>query len=470
VFEQGGSCDSSLKFTILVVWATTINISIGGVRVFLWNDKSDDSDYLADELLSCTSVERLQIATAYFSKTGLEILVRMIERYNLRRDKVTIFLGSSFSMNAPHELLFALDKICETRIVFNRAFHPKVYYLQGIENKLIFGSANFTNGGLSKNIEFFSKTIPNEQEAAYLRKFFAYCRTMSTPLNPEIISFYKSNSPEIARINKEQNKLIKKLSGYLRQDDPFSIDDYNLTGHYFQFDDYETFFPRNSTLNHSEIRGKRKSVQEKMLAIHKAIYPHIEKLDISCHKREENITSMIIPCVYNQFDVGWNGVRYGKTPKEIDALNFAGDKDDLYQFQKHGCIQYCITGYGFEVNLFLAVKNDAVDRYHMHEQLKKLKPSIENELVRLSGHELRWVINDDTNAEEYIFEVDERNANEFCDYFKEYDRDGCESFLLQYYEPDDERISSFESICSEIVEKVELLLPLYNAIVYRPNV
>ena len=438
--------------------------------MFLWNGRGDDGIELVDELLSYESVDSVKIATAFFSKTGLEILIKMIERYNLRKDEVTLYLGSTFSMDNPHELLNELKAISETRIVFSRIFHPKVYFLQGQKNTLIFGSANFTNGGMSRNIEFYTTMIPNEHELATLRKFFAYCHTMSNPIDSDIIDFYKSNTTEIERLSKEQDKMNKKLSGYLKQDDPFSFDDYELTRHYFQYKDYETFFPRNSTLNHADIRSQRKSVQEKMLAIHNKIYPQISKLGISCHKREENITSMITPCVYNHHAVGWNGVRYGKTPSEIDALNYAGDKDDLYQFQKHGCIQYCINGYGFEVNLFLAVKNDAVDRYHMHEHLNNLKPDIECELEKLKGRGLRWVVNDDVNAEEHVFDIDERNANEFCDYFKRYDRDGCESFLLLNYEPDDERISSFGNICSEILEKVKLLLPLYNTVVFRPHV
>jgi uncharacterized protein YktB (UPF0637 family) len=438
--------------------------------MFYWNTKTETGTTFSKELLSGKNIKSIIIATAFISTEGVSLLREAKAAYGMQKKDITLYISSEFSSDKPQELLQQLDDICITRIVFERTFHAKVYLLTGEENKLIFGSANFTSGGMHYNVEFDCIVVPSAEQLTSVRKFLAFCECISIPLTSNIIDYYRENAAEIEELKITQKKLRRKLSGFIYKDDAILPDQYAIDDHYFNYEDYEIFFERNRMLNGSAIQEKRKLVQEKMLRIHEKIYPKVKKLGISCHKRPDNVTSLIIPSVYNHYMVAWMGVRYGKTPKEIDALNYGAEKDDIYGFQKHGCLQFCLVDNGFEVNLFFAVKNDAVDRDYIGENIKKLKPKIEIELEKLQGYGMKWVINDDFTGERFYFDIDTQASSAFFDYFKKYDQPGRESYLLVYYPPDDEVLKTLDDICIEVLETIKLLVPLYNTMVYRPQV
>lgn len=286
-----------------------------------------------------------------------------------------------------------------------------------------------------------------------------------------MIKYYRDIQNEIEDLHNIQRKLSAKLTGFTHKDDSFSLDDYDINNYYFKYEDYETFFPRNQKETGTSIIDKRKKVQTKMLNIHQQIYPSIKSLGIAHHKRKENITSLIVPHPINQYSVGWLGVRYGKTPPEVDVLNMGKDKDDdIYGFQKHGCLQYSIGSDGFDINLFLAVRHNAIDRAYFHQHLADLKPKIESRLWKLKGQGMEWVIWDGSQDGWFTFDIDNEDPETFCDYFKENDRDGRESFLRKFYEPDDEILKKKDNVCFEILRVMKILLPLYNTMVWRPVV
>ena len=437
--------------------------------MFHWNRQTRESKTIKDELLTVMGARKVRIATAFLSSEGASTLEEMKQTYKLKNTDITLYLSAEFSSDKPHEILKRLADICIVKIIFERTFHPKVYMINGTENKLLFGSSNFTLGGLQNNVEFNYIGIPSTQELSLVDDFFEYCEKMAISVDDDIIDFYAANASELEKAKNAQRKIRAKLHGFHKKDDAFSESDYAIENYYFTYEDYETFFIRNQALNDKGIRIKRQKVQEKMLKIHSRVYPQIKKMGIACHKRPDNITSLIIPCLYNHHVVAWNGVRYGKTPSEIDLFNLGGDKDDMYGFQKHGCLQYAIGSSGFEINLFLAVKHDAWDRAHMHEKLNILRPNIEKELKELRGYGLEWVIYDSNIGEEFIFDVDNEETEAFCDYFSKYDCDGHELFLRCFYELDHELLEDFNSICDEVVSMIEWLLPLYNTMVNRPK-
>lgn len=186
--------------------------------MFIWNQRADQGKSLPEELLNAHSVHRVRIATAFFSAKGLALLQRMKERYQLERENIVLYLSSEFSMDQPDQLLAALTEICETRISFRRMFHPKVYDLQGEEDKLIFGSANFTGGGMADNVEFISVLHPNQQQKEEVHSFFAYCDTISLPVDEEMIRFYEENGSAFAAFQSEQKAMKRRLSGYIKQE------------------------------------------------------------------------------------------------------------------------------------------------------------------------------------------------------------------------------------------------------------
>jgi hypothetical protein len=103
----------------------------------------------------------------------------------------------------------------------------------------------------------------------------------------------------------------------------------------------------------------------------------------------------------------------------------------------------------------------------MHDRLSFLRPDIETELEKLQGYGMTRGIHDEYTSEYFEFDIDSEDPKTFCDFFKQYDRDGRTSCLVCFYQPDHECLGDFDSICEEIVATIGMLLPLYNAMVQR---
>ncbi|EYE87247.1 hypothetical protein Q428_14355 [Fervidicella metallireducens AeB] len=440
--------------------------------MYYWSQNANKID-LEEELVCIEKVNEVYIGTAYFSNKGLRILNDIVKKNSLKKDSVNVYISNEFSQDKPHELLAELCKIAQVKIFFNHTFHPKVYLLKGSTNKVVFGSSNFTEGGFLKNIEFDSIEEVNGEKLNEIERFFKYCDFHSTMVTDDVIKYYRDNQDEIEALKQAQKKLRKKIKGYVHQDDAMDPDDYEIDDYYFVFSDYETFFNRNAQRNDMDIRERRKIVQDKILAIHNNIYSKIKKLGVSCHWNRNHVTSLINPCVYNKGRVGWLGIRYGKTKKEIDIVNQwldVNEKDEVKGFQKHGCLQFCIVPSGFEINLFLAVRHDAIDRAYVQEKMQQLGPKITTEISKLQGYGMTWEIYNDVTGEHHSFDIDNQNPEEFCKFLKKYDADGCESYLRLFYPADDEALLDIDSISNEVVNYMTILKPLYDTMVWRPKV
>ncbi len=440
--------------------------------MYYWNKNSGNVN-LEEELTSADNINEIFIGAAFISYDGLNILKKIIMKHDLNRTKVHIFLSYGFSQDKPHELLSELCILAQVKIFFNQTFHSKVYLLKGNENKLIYGSSNLTSGGFDRNIEFDSIEKIDGEKLHEIESFFRFCNYRAIDVTDEVINYYKSQESEIKELNQVQKNLDKKLKGYILQDDEMDSKDYKIDNYYFNFTDYEIFFKRNETRDDADIRKQRKAVQDKMLEIHKIVYPEIKKLGISCHWNVKNISSIIKPCDYNRRKVAWIGVRYGKTKKEIDVVNeYLGknERDEIKGFQKHGCLQFCIVPVGFEINLFLAVRHDAIDRAHVREKMNQLRPKITKEISILQGYGMTWEIYNEETSESVSFDFDNNEAEKFCDFLLKNDYDGCLSYLKILYAADDSALYDINSLCYEITTYIKMLMPLYNALVWRPLV
>ena len=437
--------------------------------MFYWKDKTQNNMTLTEELLSCDSVRTVHIATAFISADGVDLVYQLAEKHSLSKEHITLCLSEQFSSNNPGELLERLSAICTTKILLEQHFHPKVYLLTGAENKLIFGSSNLTKGGFSRNIEFDYIGTPSPNELEKVRAFFDFCESRATAVNDELIQYYKEQQPTLDEINQAQQCAKRRLTGFIRRNDPFTANSYDFTNSYFSFEDYEIFFARNAKRIDSAIQQRRVGIQQKMLAVHTLLYPSIKKLGIAHHKRVENITSTIFPSDYNLHRVGWIGVRYGKLPHEVAPfVQGHGDDGDSYGFQKHGCLQYSINGSGFDISLFLAVKNGAIDRMklseHQYKLLHQKRPLIEAELRKLVGHGFEWRVENGTSP----FCLDVEPVENFCDWFVSHDEDGYESYLMKQYQPTDPVLKNKDTIAAEIIRVMTMLQPLYDTMVWRP--
>ncbi|ELC8455311.1 phospholipase D family protein [Clostridium perfringens] len=440
--------------------------------MYYWS-KSANNINLKEEFINMNNVRELYIGTAFISHEGIRLLKELVKKNSLIKQRVYVYISNEFSQDKPHELLEEICKIAQVKIFLNHTFHSKVYLLRGDVDKVVFGSSNFTSGGLLNNIEFDDIKTVEGNKLAEVQRFFEYCDFHSTLVNDDIIRYYKDSQKEIEELRQIQKKLRKKIKGYVHLDDAMDKDEYEINDYYFTFSDYETFFNRNATRDDKEIREQRKVVKDKMLMIHNKIYSQIQKLGINCHWNKNNVTSLIHPCEYNKGRVGWLGIRYGKTKNEVDIVNQCLDnkeKDEIKGFQKHGCLQFCIVPTGFEVNLFLAVRHDAIDRANVQDNMKQLEPNITKEIAKLQGHGMIWELYNDTTKDYKCFELDDRKAEEFCKFLKKYDRDGYESYLKLFYRADNKILSDINLISSEIIKYMTMLVPLYNAMVWRPKV
>lgn len=433
-------------------------------------------DKLKAELKGLTGLRKIRIATAFLSSYGLNLLKEIIEANHITKNHVEIYISPEFSPENPGHLLDELSLLGKVFIVFDIPFHAKVFLLEmENESKLIFGSSNLTKGGIETNIEFDLIKTASKEEINQLSIFFDFCKGNSEPLTDEIINEYKASQKELDELRKIQKQIQEKLFKFHTQYDPISIDDYDISDYYFNYNDYEVLFFRNQHRSDSTIMDQRKALQGKLLNINTFIYNRVKKLKLNHHWRTDNITSLIEPCVFNKGKVGWIGVRYGKFKSEIQSLNkWDGKKTDRkkeeqYGFQKHACLQFSIHKDSFDISLFHAVSHDAVDRNYLHENIidANFAKELTHEIKSLKGNGFVWNIYDSNTDTYYYFCVDDKNEKDFIDFYKEFDMDGRESFLSYSLKPDDPRLRDIQSISKLILEKLILLLPLYNLVSFR---
>ncbi|OPJ62569.1 hypothetical protein CLORY_16990 [Clostridium oryzae] len=96
------------------------------LRLFYWHSKVENGNTLKEELFGLDKISIVRIASAYFSKEGLEILKELRDKHLLKKQNIHLYLSPEFSIDKPHELLEELKEFCNVYIVFNIRFHPKV--------------------------------------------------------------------------------------------------------------------------------------------------------------------------------------------------------------------------------------------------------------------------------------------------------------------------------------------------------
>lgn len=260
----------------------------------------------------------------------------------------------------------------------------------------------------------------------------------------------------------------------------------NINNFYFTDEEFNIFAQEYQDQRTQYLETMRKEIQTKLLDLNDDILKIIhndKKLDIFNHYNSSNITSLTFPCWFNKGKVNWLGVRYGKHPADIKALNkIVGTRssdDPKYAFQKHACLQFNIGYSGVEIGIFHAVPEGAVDRLYLHEHITKndteLLNQIVNEIQNLRGYGFEWNIWD-TNLEgtelpnfggmnypEKIYKFDVENTEDFLTWYNKNDRDGCYSSMLVHVPRYDERINK-DNIVKTIIDIFTQLYPLYKLI------
>lgn len=428
---------------------------------YYWHSSLSSSLSLSKRLTELEGVRKIEISTAFLSYYGVGLLEKIAKKNAISRENIRIYISNDFSNIKCDEILEHMAKMANVFIV-DQKFHAKVYYFQGKRDLLIFGSSNFTQGGIEDNIEF--NAITEAFDESKIRAFFRFCEQNSYKVDEDIIRSYRDTEQERRELNELLNQLQKKIHKKLKRkdrSDPFDEYEYDISDYYFTFEDYETLFERNWERTDSIIRQRRKSIQDKLLLLNNNVIKDIQKLGLEHHWIEELITSKIDPNPTNENRVVWVGVRYLKKDTIKYVKEFKLAKDGL-GIPKYACIQFALNGDNFAINIFHAVKKGAHDRQYMGNMMPKqdFKQKLIEQIEVLKGKrkKLSWHIS------EKEFDIDSRNADDFIDFYRENDREGRESFLSYKMQPDDERLKDVDAISKVIVEVARDFFPLYSLI------
>jgi len=435
---------------------------------FNWNENSS-ADELENILLSAENVKEVFIASAFLSKKGVEIIKKLVGKHKLGKVMVTVCISAEFSDDKPADLLTNLSDFASVRISKDRVFHPKVYYIKSdTKPLLLFGSSNFTNGGFNLNIEFNKICVPTDKEIQELELFEKFCRNQTTAVTQEIIDFYKAQETELSEIRNARRKISAKLKNLGKNKQQVNFDKESLLEHEFKFEDYETFFLENQEKDSSALSKQRENVQEKLLNIHASVMPKVVDLKLVPHWSKKNITSLSLRNKFNNYKLSWMGVRYfdEKARDDIKFLHDSSHKDDYnVAITKAACLQYNISSSGFQIILFFAQHNtaleDSFDRYSLYLEFSKKAQGIDNSLKLLKGKGFKWIISKQ-GEEDKVFDVDTRN--DLAKFLEENDKVGYDSYLIKSYSPTDSLIKTKEDIVNEIIEQFKRIQPLYNAV------
>lgn len=441
--------------------------------------------FLTEYFKKQNGIKSVTIATAYFSKYGLNLLQGLVKLNQLSKDKVTLYLSEEFSDLKAAELLIGLNEIATVYIVEKIPLHAKVYLFEKEKgnHELIHGSANFTQGGFEKNLEFFTLQQGKEVNVEKLTYFFDYCKNNAVLSDVSIIEFYKELEEDMKELKNLQQQVRKKIKKRTTLNDSFQRDEYDLTDFFFTYEDYETLFRRNEQLKTNALKQRREEIRVKLLSIDRMLRKYTNKLDLYPHWNPHNITSSIEPNIFNRHRVSWLGIRYGKTEGEVKLLNTdlpktwdryesSKGKNEQLGFQKHSCIQFCLVPHGFEVILFHAVANEAIDRGYVHDLIDNNKRAELKRIIRavdkLKGKGFTWYISDPNKREPVAeFNLDAENPEDFISFYKKNDKEGYTSVCQFAIKPDYPILKDKKEIARLVLRKIKELLPLYRAVAFR---
>jgi len=132
-------------------------------------------------------------------------MTEVAEALLARKDRIdTVLIGLDFSATDP-DLIDRLAGVRGAFVAKNRpgCFHPKIYYFTtGMKAEAIVGSANFTGGGLSANLEasVYVKGSLDDPFFVQIRDQFETYKSLHLPITKSLANSYRRQA-EAARSN-----------------------------------------------------------------------------------------------------------------------------------------------------------------------------------------------------------------------------------------------------------------------------
>lgn len=124
----------------------------------------------------------------------------------------TVLFGLDFSATDP-DLINELVGVPNAFVAKNRpgCFHPKIFYFQsGAKAEAIVGSANFTNGGLGKNLEasVYVKGSADEMFFKRVLKQLASYKWLHCPITQELAASYRRQAKAADKAQRPNNPVL----------------------------------------------------------------------------------------------------------------------------------------------------------------------------------------------------------------------------------------------------------------------
>lgn len=438
------------------------------MTTFLWKKQSFYND-LKSELTKATPY-LINITSAYISYNGAQLLQKLVAPLQLESEDIQIYCSVKFDEQQPVKTLKLLSSFATVYILEESFLHSKVYEIHQDTGVITYtGSANLTEGGFTTNSEMMCKTLADVWP---LEDYWDYLCEHSVLVTDEVLELYSELPSALPTpvIDQFYDKVKKKLPILLEQRQ-IEANYPDLSGYFFTVDDYSVFDERYWQSGLSGIKLRRTATQEKFYELNEAIESFAQKLDLYPHYLKANLTSGIVPSVYNFERVTGIWMRYGKHKSELnlfEGLSQLKQKSAIEQFHKHACLQLSIGSEGLEMGMFHSTANDGVDSSYVYDHWTTVKAAISQIYTQIQGHGFIWrFYSNKLNEGIDEMEIDDHTAEQFLTFYKKYYMDGYESMCMRFYLPDDERIKTYKQIVHELQETFKAILPLYNAMTYR---
>ncbi|KQU24049.1 hypothetical protein ASG65_19125 [Bacillus sp. Leaf13] len=440
------------------------------MSTYFWKQRSFWDDIEHEMMVN--QPRKIIISSAYLSLKGVEYLKNLSEKYNLNRESIKVYCSIDFNDEKPADILQVLYPFTSTFLVVQPFLHSKIYEFHLLDKVLFYhGSANLTDGGISQNTEFMSKVTHGKSP---ISDFWEHITENSIAVTKDVISLFETYQKTLPPRVKKKDETLKEKLEKLKENQQ-KIKKYpDLTGFYFEVEDYITVSKEWYKVSSSEATKRRKVIQDKLLSLHKEIEPKVKRWDLHPHYHKDYISSGITPSVFNHGRVGAIWVRYGKHKNELNPFgdvvkkNRRGNKDPIEQFHKHACFQVSFMSNGIDLGLFHSTAHDGIDRYYVREHWDEIKKKAEQIYHNLIGSSFVWhFYNAKSDKSKYRFEIDKGTVGEFLEFYKKYDEDGLESFCMRHLPLYDERIRTKDGIIKEALNTFTTLIPLYQALTFR---
>ena len=274
--------------------------------------------------------QEVYIAVALANEKPLEDLLNLIPSDALQRVIVGVDLPTTY------KALELLKMLAETKSGFKagiyhdkiKTFHPKIYLIKKNGSWIGFiGSANLTEGGLSKNIELTYK-VTDIKYCQELLEWFNSTFLCSFPIDDYNIQEYNKKSPP----HENSEKVEKRHFDFRKKESSMNpLDQIDFSDRFFKREHHWAFRKELWYDNSQAANKERQEAENRFLELNSIIYPKFYDFGLKGFytNTEGNIVSrhhQINESAPRRLEAMW--LSYGKSQQDIKIYQSYVDRDD----------------------------------------------------------------------------------------------------------------------------------------------